>query len=320
MANNQKKSEAKNLKGLLERLGNDGRYAGRVFECDPYFFTISGGELHILPNDTGESVKGGWFPALITGPRGEQRTFIDSLMADANFDQYFFDDFMDDYGDFDEDDFLDYLEEAEDEDSPKIYKKIKEKVQGKDSPFDDMEDFVTELRRYDLDDSSLYYEYEGEIIDLYENVSDMGEGRGVYESWDDSDWIDILENLDEYVIKLPDEIDEDHPHMHEVEFTVTLCCGHGDGGDICITVEVTDEEYELMKQCWRDGEDICDCMELEDLVERIEAEAKGEDSACSVGLRDDEDEDDDYDIYDDISCMVSMPDEICNLVDEEENE
>ena len=109
-------------------------------------------------------------------------------------------------------------------------------------------------------------------------------------------------------------------NMHEVEFQVTLCYGGGDGGDICVTVDVTDEEYELLKQCCREDEDISDYEELEDLVARIEAEAKGEDYACRPDSSEDEDEDDYEEDYDDVTCMIQLPDEIYDLINEEEYE
>jgi hypothetical protein len=40
----------------------------------------------------------------------------------------------------------------------------------------------------------------------------------------------------------------------ELEFWVTICLGNGDGGDVAVTLDVTDDEYELLKQCCRDDE------------------------------------------------------------------
>ena len=33
----------------------------------------------------------------------------------------------------------------------------------------------------------------------------------------------------------------------ELEFWVTICLGHGDGGDVAVTLDVTDAEYELLR-------------------------------------------------------------------------
>lgn len=44
--------------------------------------------------------------------------------------------------------------------------------------------------------------------------------------------------------------------MKSLEFLVTICLGGGDGGDVCVDVDVTDEEFELLKECCREGSDI----------------------------------------------------------------
>lgn len=92
----------------------------------------------------------------------------------------------------------------------------------------------------------------------------------------------------------------------ELSFTVTLCYGSGDGGDIAVDVEVTDEEYRLLVQCYREDVEIEECEELESLYQRICAEAKGWDAELS-GNSDNED-DEDYVDYDDVSCIVDFPD------------
>ena len=40
----------------------------------------------------------------------------------------------------------------------------------------------------------------------------------------------------------------------KLEFWVTICLGHGDGGDVAVEVDVSDKEYELLKQCCRDDD------------------------------------------------------------------
>ncbi len=102
---------------------------------------------------------------------------------------------------------------------------------------------------------------------------------------------------------------------YSLEFTVTMCLGYGDGGDVCVTVDVTEKEYELLKQCCRDEIDIYDCGELEDLCSRIEAEARSENDFIMSGLGDDEEMD-----YDSISYMIDIPDEIYESVEEEEED
>ena len=43
-----------------------------------------------------------------------------------------------------------------------------------------------------------------------------------------------------------------------LDFPVTVCLGRGDGGNVEVTVEVTDEEFELLKQCCREDGEISD--------------------------------------------------------------
>ena len=94
-----------------------------------------------------------------------------------------------------------------------------------------------------------------------------------------------------------------------LEFTVTICLGGGDGGDVCVDVEVTNKEYKLLKECCREGEEIESFDGLEELYKRVVAEARGESEFCDP---------DDSDIdYDDASYIVEMPYEIYEAVESE---
>ena len=120
-------------------------------------------------------------------------------MKKLGFDECFFDDILDEFGEFDEDDTVAYFEDN-DEDSLEIYKKIAKKVDGGKTPFDSMEDFVWALKHYGLDSGALYYEWEGEYINLHENICEAGEGKGYFESFSAEEWISILENMDKYIV------------------------------------------------------------------------------------------------------------------------
>lgn len=48
-------------------------------------------------------------------------------------------------------------------------------------------------------DGELYYEWEGEMINLYDNICDVG--GSPYEYGDIEEWIETLENLDSYIVK-----------------------------------------------------------------------------------------------------------------------
>ena len=97
----------------------------------------------------------------------------------------------------------------------------------------------------------------------------------------------------------------------ELEFWVTICLGHGDGGDVAVTLDVTDAEYELLKQCCRDDEEIEGYEGLEDLYDRVVVAARDERESCKP---------DDCEAidYDDASYTVAIRDVIYNEVQEEE--
>lgn len=95
-----------------------------------------------------------------------------------------------------------------------------------------------------------------------------------------------------------------------LEFTVTICLGREAYGDICVEVEVSNKEYRLLKECCREGEEIESYDGLEDLYERIIAEARAESESCAP---------DDCDIdYDEADYGVEIPDEIAEAVEDEE--
>ena len=89
----------------------------------------------------------------------------------------------------------------------------------------------------------------------------------------------------------------------ELDFIVTICLGHGDGGDIIVTVDVTEEEYALLVECCREDDEISSYEGLEDLYDRIVEEAKDESQSCQP---EDEDEID----YDDACYRVDFPDQV----------
>ena len=107
---------------------------------------------------------------------------------------------IDDCGEFDEEYVEEYFEDNEDDDSLKIYRKIKKKIDGGKTPFASVNDFASALMRYGLDNNSLYYEWEGEFIDLHDNIADTGEERGYFDSMSDEEWVELLENIDDHIV------------------------------------------------------------------------------------------------------------------------
>lgn len=89
----------------------------------------------------------------------------------------------------------------------------------------------------------------------------------------------------------------------KLEFTVSICLGGGYGGDICVEVEVTDKEYELLKKCCREGEEIESFKGLKPLYKRIVAAAR--------------DESEDFD-PEDADYGIEIPDEVYEAVESED--
>jgi hypothetical protein len=101
-----------------------------------------------------------------------------------------------------------------------------------------------------------------------------------------------------------------------LEFDVTVCLGGGDGGDVSVSVAVTEREYELLKQCCRECDDL-ECYEgLEDLCNRVRDAAEDENEYCMDNYTDSDEEID----YGTVSFMISMPSRIQDEIDAEEDE
>ena len=68
------------------------------------------------------------------------------------------------------------------------------------APFGSLYDLSLALRRYYLEPGDLYYWWEGEYVDLHENISDYGDERGEIEELDDKEWLYVLSNLNEFLV------------------------------------------------------------------------------------------------------------------------
>ena len=183
----------------LEYLSEEEKYHSCVFHVPGAYFVIGNDSLLEISDDACCSPKGG-FPDIFSGPKEEEVDCLKQVMAELGFEEDFFAEMLEDCGDFYDEDAEDYFEEN-DEDALKIYRKIKEKIESGKTPFADIEDFVKALTRIDLEPDCLYYEWEGEIIDLHDNISEFGEGRGEYEDLSDAEWIKVFKNLDDYIVR-----------------------------------------------------------------------------------------------------------------------
>lgn len=78
---------------------------------------------------------------------------------------------------------------------------MKNQIESGKTPFETIDDFVSALGRYGLESNCLYYEWEGEYIDLHDNICDTGEARGSYDSMSNEEWVTLLENIDDHIVK-----------------------------------------------------------------------------------------------------------------------
>ena len=188
------------VQALLDAISSDEKYAGCVFWGPGIYFVIGNGRFWAIPDDAGSSPRGGWFPDIFAGPTSEESACVKKMMDELCFDEEFFNEVIEDYGEFDDEYVLEYFEDNDDEDSAKLYRKIKRKINSGKTPFDSIEAFVNAVRRYGLESDCLYYEWEGEFIDLHDNIAETGQQRGYYENLSDSEWIEILQDIDKHIV------------------------------------------------------------------------------------------------------------------------
>ena len=193
--------EERRIEELLESISNNEKYNGCVFWGRGIYFVVGNGSLWEISDDASCSPRGGWFPDIVSGPTAEEDACLQKMMNELGFDEYFFKEIIDDYGEFDDEYVLEYFEDNEDEESAKIYRKMKKKIESGKTPFATIEDFASAVGRYGLESDCLYYEWEGEYIDLHDNICETGESRGSYDSMDDNEWIELLENIDEHIVR-----------------------------------------------------------------------------------------------------------------------
>ncbi len=98
-----------------------------------------------------------------------------------------------------------------------------------------------------------------------------------------------------------------------LDFDVTLVMSDGDSVEICARVGITKTERILLKQCYRDDEDIRQCAGLEDLCLRVEEAAKHDNEFDMAGLNLGDGTEYDY-----VSSRIEIPHEIADEVEEED--
>lgn len=184
---------------LLKQISSDEKYRYRVFWGPGIYFVIVNGGILTISDDASCSPRGGWFPAIVTGPTDAERECLQKMMKTLEFDETFFSELIEECGEFDEDYVEDFFGDNDNEESLRIYRKIERKVKTGKTPFASMEQLVSALSRIELDDD-LYYEWEGEYIHFFNNICDTGEAPGSYENLSTADWVDLLENIDSHIV------------------------------------------------------------------------------------------------------------------------
>ena len=184
---------------LLKQISSNEKYRSRVFWGPGIYFVIVNGRILTISDDASYSPRGGWFPAIVTGPTAAEKACLDELMESLEFDDGFFAELIEEYDEFDEEYAEEFFEDNADEESLKIYRKIVRKVKSGKTPFQSVAQLVSALQRYELDDD-LYYEWEGEYIHFFDNIRDTGEAPGINDSISTAGWVEILENLDNHFV------------------------------------------------------------------------------------------------------------------------
>ena len=104
---------------------------------------------------------------------------------------------------------------------------------------------------------------------------------------------------------------------YSVEFCVEVCIGRGDGGEVYVTCDVSEEEYENLQRRESDDE-IDDCLS-EETLEQIRGEAIGESLFCYESMKsgdDAEEEDSEAQAIENATCYCSG----CDVEQIEEDE
>lgn len=211
------------------------------------------------------------------------------------------------FGKGDGSDSLDWEHELSDEE----YEVFKNNLKNEEySDFSHLPESVQEEIEKEL------YEIEKEnMMDLYDSDDDF------YITVNLSENFRVCTNCGEVFVYDDDFEDDgiceecrDKLNLDEAEeywFPVTACLGRGDGGEISVSVPVTDDEYEALKDCYREDEEIEQNESLAGLIRRIERAAfiKCENINDSYG---DTEED-----YSSASFMIGFPDEVVEEVDAE---
>ena len=189
--------ENPNLASLFQEISENPELCGGVYEVNGAYFIVREDGIREISTNASDAPRGFWFPDIVVGPTSEESKAVKELMEKYNIGADFFTECYDSISEFDSDIAKDYFEDEEQYEKLSKFTLMRKDVKDGACVFKNMDALVKAFRLYGLD-NILYYEWEGEWVDFYDNISDFGECRGTYESLDDEEWIEVLENLESY--------------------------------------------------------------------------------------------------------------------------
>ena len=151
-------------------------------------------------DDAGNCPRGDIFPEIVTGLVDDDFMVLKAFMEDIGFDENFFSEVHAEYGYFDENDAAAYFADRGDKDSSEVLDRILSAISCSTSPYTSWKDFWHTYHRIGLDKDILYFAWDGEYVDLYENIRVTGDKRGNYDSMTFAEWVDVLTNIDHFIV------------------------------------------------------------------------------------------------------------------------
>ena len=213
------------VNNLIEELSDDETVNSEIYDDGVYYLSFGSGKIFAMPNSSDDLPRGGTAPDVVTGLSPEDKAAVEAIIDKFGIDTIddLFDEASDElwfsyyerYPEFEDDDMIEYFEDEGDDDFPprrmseeqkekkrkqlSLYKDLMAEVAKYKDNFEKTSDFYDMYRRRELTHGCLYYGYEGDFIDLVDNVNDFGEDALKY--FKASELLDILLNLDMYVVK-----------------------------------------------------------------------------------------------------------------------
>ena len=224
--NGLSEEELENLvNNLIIELSADEAVSSAAYDDGVYYFVFGDGKIFAMPNSSDDLPRGGTAPDVVTGLSPEDKAAVEAIidkfgsdtiddLFDGASEELWFN-YYERYPEFEDDDMIEYFEYEGDDDFPpmrmsdeekeekrkqlSLYKELIAEVEKYKDSFEKTSDFYDKYRRRELTHGYLYYGYEGDFIDLIDNVNDYGEDALEYIK--PSELLNFLFNLDTYRIE-----------------------------------------------------------------------------------------------------------------------